>query len=152
MLASQFSPPSTVRRMGSVRSNTLGLSGLALKQVHAALDAVDTQTERNNARAYARVSVRYASVSVCIEQSGGCRNELLMAGRNLSRGGVSLLHSGFIHDGTKCIVRLPLKSSLVVSFRGSVVRCTHRGGTLHEIGIKFVRPLDQHVFEDVVVR
>lgn len=131
------------------RSNTLGLSRLALDHLHATLDAFDAKIERDDARAYARVPVRAGAIGVCLEHPGGTRVELQMAGRNLSRGGISLLHSGFVHAGTKCVVRLPLVASRVGTFRGEVVRCTHRGGLLHEIGIRFVRPLDQELFEQV---
>lgn len=147
MAAARSIPPSPTRLAAAGRSNTLGLSRLALEEVHATLDAADSRVERDDARAYARVPVRGGAIAVCLEHPGGTTAELLMAGRNLSRGGVSLLHSGFVHAGTKCIVRLPLGVDRVVSFPGEVVRCTHRGGQLHEIGVKFARPLQQDIVE-----
>ncbi len=147
MAAARSIPASAARLAAAGRSNTLGLSRLALEEVHATLDAADSKVTRDDTRAYARVPVRGDAIAVCLEHPGGTTAELLMAGRNLSRGGVSLLHSGFVHAGTRCIVRLPLSSDLVASFPGEVVRCTHRGGQLHEIGVKFARPLEQELVQ-----
>lgn len=147
MSATRSNSQPALRLAAAGRSNTLGLSRLALEEVHASLDAADARVERDDARAYARVPVRGGPIGVCLVHPGGTTAELQMVGRNLSRGGISLLHSGFVHAGTRCIVRLPLAADHVAAFHGEVVRCSHRGGQLHEIGVKFARPLEQDVVE-----
>ena len=118
------------------RLNSLNLTSKKLEQV---LDLLDRGTDRgrHTDRVDARWPFRQASISVQIEHPGGSSVEVLMACRNLSRSGIGLLHSAFIYNGTRCVVALPHPQHGEVPVAGEVVRCQHRGGVLHEVGVRF---------------
>ncbi len=118
------------------RLNSLNLSSKKLEQV---LDLLDRGAGRgvNAGRIDARWPFRQASVPVQIEHPGGSCVEVRMACRNLSKSGIGLLHNGYIHNATRCVVSLPHPQHGDVPVAGEVVRCQHRGGVLHEIGVRF---------------
>jgi len=60
-----------------------------------------------------------------------------VATRNLSRGGIGLLHDGFVHAGTPCLVGLKTLGGKPRTVRGAVVRCRHLSGAAHEVGVVF---------------
>lgn len=71
-------------------------------------------------------------------------SSLRYACRNLSAGGIGILHSSYVHAGTPCTVHIPLPTgtnSDSLPVRGKVVRCRHVRGTVHEVGIRF----DEHI-------
>ncbi|MFA6045264.1 MAG: PilZ domain-containing protein [Phycisphaerales bacterium] len=124
------------------RPNTLNLQS---KSLDSLLDMLDAAEGGSNRRRYTRWSFRHKSVELRIVQNGG-GTSIKVAARNLSREGVSLLHSCFMHTGTPCQVMLPHPKRGPVAVRGKIVRCVHRGGTIHELGIKFDEPVDARGF------
>ncbi|USN99394.1 MAG: response regulator [Phycisphaeraceae bacterium] len=127
------------------RLNSLGLSHKQLNQV---LDTFDTGSTASSAvdRKDARWPFRQASISVKIEHPGGSVVEVCMACRNLSRTGAGLLHSSFLHTGTRCVLIMPHPQLGDRPVQGEVVRCQHRGGVLHEIGVRFLTQIDVRGF------
>jgi DNA-binding NarL/FixJ family response regulator len=69
-----------------------------------------------------------------------------VACRNLSRGGVSILHSSYVHPGSPCRITLPHSTAGQLTLSGKIVRCVHRGGVVHEIGISFDEPVNVREF------
>lgn len=74
---------------------------------------------------------------------------------NLSSGGCSALHGGFLHPGSRCVVTLPDVQGRPRSLSGVIVRCRHLQKNLHEIGVElserisprdFIDFGDEHVF------
>ncbi|MGV6814946.1 MAG: PilZ domain-containing protein, partial [Phycisphaerales bacterium] len=65
------------------------------------------------------------------------RRKISVATRNISRGGMSILHSSFIYPGTQVNASLRKTSGAAQKITGKVCRCEHRGGVVHEVGIKF---------------
>ncbi|GJQ29191.1 MAG: hypothetical protein HBSAPP03_10750 [Phycisphaerae bacterium] len=136
-------PPLPTRRsiasprvLSAERLNTLGLGPRELTALLDMLDASDGQ-KHNARREFARWPFRETSLNVRFIHPGGSTTTLRLAGRNISRGGVSLLHNGFVHTGTKCLVELPSRAGGLRDVAGVVARCQHRRGMLHEIGIRF---------------
>lgn len=117
------------------RPNSIGLSERNLKDL---LDILDASTGKvGTRRTFARWPFRVRAVAVRIKQPGGTHSDLELAGRNLSAGGMSLLHCSFMFPGSKCTVSLPTPDGSIVTVDGTVARCSHIRGVLHEIGIKF---------------
>ncbi len=112
---------------------------LGQRELHSFLE----QIEHNDSnwskpdREFVRSSYRVESVQLIIEHGSGNKVTLPVATRNISRGGISILHSSFIHNGTPVEVALQLPGGAVISSTGKVVRCSHLTGRVHEIGIKF---------------
>ena len=70
-------------------------------------------------------------------QDNGHRTKITVATRNISRGGISVLHSSFIYPGTIINTKLHRTDGSNKEISGKVCRCEHRGGIVHEIGIEF---------------
>src|SRR5262252_1894950 len=119
-------------RPRSAGRNTLGMD---LRELSAILDSYDTTEARagQSNRDFVRWPFRHDSVRVMIVQ-GGKVVPIVMACRNISRGGISLLHSAYMHPGTKCVVMLPFPEHGETPTKAWVARCTHRSGVIHEIG------------------
>jgi CheY-like chemotaxis protein len=77
-----------------------------------------------------------------VHHPGGAATSLNYVPRNISREGVGLLHSSFMYPGTRCEVYLPHPSRGQVQVGGTIVRCRHFRGKIHEIGVRFDQPID----------
>lgn len=136
---------SSARRPEGARPNTLNMRGRALD---AMLDLIDTDERPRMDRSFVRWPFRRESIEIKLLQSGGT-TVFRVATRNLSRGGMSVLHNHFIHPQTRCEVLLPLPGGGATTARGRVIRCTHLGGVVHEAGIRFDAPVDARDIADV---
>lgn len=116
------------------------------------LDERDQATEGGASkprRDFVRWSFRNASIPLTVVHPGGSNATINVACRNLSSGGVGVLHSAYMHTGTRCFVALPRTDGQRVSVEGTIVRCIHVSGTIHEIGVKFLKPIDAKEFVDL---
>lgn len=129
-----------------VRLNSLGISRQKLDQLLDILDRQAAEGGRATGRNDARWPFRQASLRVRVDHPGGSSVEVRMACRNLSRTGAGLLHSSYVHTGTRCMLTLPHPVEGEVAIPGTIVRCQHRSGVLHEIGIRFDVEIDLRSF------
>lgn len=88
-------------------------------------------------REFVRWSFRVAAVNFVIEQNSGGKVIIPVATRNISRGGMCILHSSFVHLGSLCEIALNVTGGKTEVIPGKVVRCSHLQGRIHEIGIAF---------------
>ncbi|MBX3383727.1 MAG: response regulator [Phycisphaeraceae bacterium] len=140
--------PGGLRIAAAGRQNTIGLAERELVDLLDKLDKGQAEAEVAK-RDFARWPFRKASIGLHIFHPGGTDAQLKLACRNLSRGGICLLHNGFVHTGTSCKVYLPRQDGAMVEVCGTIVRCAHRMRTLHELGIKFDKQIDLREFVDV---
>ena len=127
------------------RPNTLGINQRDLVTLLQKIEA----GEKGKApirRDFTRWPFRHATVKVTLVQPSGGEVHLRLACRNLSRGGISLLHNAFIHPGSAVSVSLPRLAGEAKEIPGVVKRCLHRRGVLHEIGVQFETPIDLREF------
>ncbi|CAG0995927.1 hypothetical protein PHYC_02561 [Phycisphaerales bacterium] len=134
----------SVRIQSAERPNTLGLGPRELQALLDFLDSTDAPGKVR--REFRRWPFRQTGVNVQFTHPGGSTTKLRLAGRNLSRGGISLLHNGFVHTGTRCEIELPRREGGPLAAPCSVTRCQHRRGMLHEIGFKFDKPVNLKEF------
>jgi CheY-like chemotaxis protein len=131
------------------RPNTIGLPS---NRLSALLDLLDQPSDGAGAvnRHFSRWPFRQVTIHVQVTHPGGNTVSLRLACRNLSRGGIGLLHTSYIHPGSLCNVELPTLSGQRDRVEGVAQRCSHRRGTLHEIGIRFRKSIDlsRYVFRD----
>ena len=126
----------------NARVNTLGWSQRELNLVLDHLEAADrAATGRTHRREFARWPFRKAVVPVLLTHPGGTQSTLKLACRNISRGGISLLHNGYIYPGSAVRLTLPRSDGGFSDVDGVIKRCVHRRGVLHEIGVAFKRPI-----------
>jgi hypothetical protein len=73
---------------------------------------------------------------------GGTRITYLVRTRNLSNTGLGFLHGGYLHSGTRCTLALTALDGTPCPISGKIVRCRHLQGKVHEVGIRFERPIN----------
>lgn len=61
---------------------------------------------------------------------------------DVSPDGIGLLYGGYMHSGTRCLVTMINQRRYGLSVKGTIVRCRHVRGNIHEIGIKFDQQVD----------
>lgn len=126
--------------IGASRQNTIGL---ASRDLNPFLDDLDrTQGETDKRRTYVRWPYRNAALPLKLIHPGGNTVHLTVAARNLSCGGVSVLHNAYVYSGSRCVVTLPHPKLGSTELAGTVKRCIHRRGTIHELGIQFDKEIN----------
>lgn len=140
---------SNAKTVAGVRPNTIGMNEHGLVRL---LDRLDENVggEQGDAakRRFTRQTFRHVTVCIVVTHASGQEVMLKVACRNLSAGGMSVLHSAYMHPGCKCRIALPRSSGAgdLVILTGSIVRCQHRIGMVHEIGIRFDTQIDPKAF------
>ncbi len=133
-------------RCGGGRRNTLGLSP---REIESMLDRMDSDGAAGNPstqREFTRWRYRIDNVNLLVIHPGGSLAEFPVVCRNLSCGGVGLLHASYLHPGSAVRVVLPHPDKGDVTIKGMVRRCLHRGGKVHDVGIQFDEPLSVRDF------
>lgn len=97
-------------------------------------------------RRHVRWPYPVATLRVEFSHPGGSDTKLILACRNLSAGGIGLLHRNYVHKGTRCRVYLVDVHGDEVEVQGTVVRAGHMEGAVHEIGVQFDAELDARRF------
>ena len=72
-----------------------------------------------------------------VTHPGGSTMRFVVKPRNISRTGLSVLHGGFIHTHTQCVIPLRSLTGKPALIRGRIVTCRHIRGRVHELGIEF---------------
>ena len=122
------------------KDNTLHLSADRLSVL---MDELDQMSQGSTARrSHARLEYRRHAVDVEVYQPSGGSVGFCVACRNISRGGMSVLHSSYMHVGTKCRVKLRHKDRGDQWLVASVVQCRHVSGRVHDVGMRFTKEID----------
>lgn len=132
----------------SSRVNSLGLAASGLEQVLDVMDLKSTIDSRR--RGFVRWPFRKESVELVVIRKGQPDQALVLACRNISSQGMSLLHCAYLQPGNLCAVSIPGPAKRVVT--GRVVRCAHRTGMMHEVGVEFARPIDLREFVPAAIQ
>lgn len=83
-----------------------------------------------------------AGVMLTLQHPGGSIANYLVRPRNLSKCGVGFLHGNFVHVGSRCQVYLARLDGQREPITGTVVRCCHVQGLVHEVGVRFDSSID----------
>ena len=132
----------------SNRANTLGLQGPSLDEMLDELDA-GGDAQASKARRHTRLSFRKDTVHMKVRQAGGCDRIMKVACRNISSGGICVLHNAFLHPGSPCAIVLKDLNVGQTVVHGDITRCEHWRGLIHEVGIKFREPIDMRSFVEM---
>ncbi len=112
------------------------------------LDAIEGPEQDAN-KISGRESVRHkfrAKLTIDVYQPGGNKTSHQVVVRNLSSNGLSFIHSGFLHHGTKCCLQLTTLDGAWENISANVVRCRLIKGRVHEIGLHFLAPINLEDF------
>jgi len=122
--------------------NTIHFDAAQLGQFLDAREKLDPANKAGVAnRVFVRWPYRVATVTAKFFHPGGSESSFTVACRNLSAGGIGILHRTFLYKGTKCALLLPDTQGKLVNVPGKVVRCNHVQGTIHELGVEFDEPV-----------
>ncbi|MBT8486405.1 MAG: response regulator [Phycisphaerales bacterium] len=93
-----------------------------------------------------RWEYRRRDVAVSVEHPAGGVSRFLVCSRNLSDGGISFLHGGFLFEGSHCRVVLPRFDGSAPEVTGRVRRCCHVERFVHDVEIEFDEPIEPQMF------
>jgi CheY-like chemotaxis protein len=120
------------------KRNTLGMNTQVYKALLDKLDSAnDPAAALDVKRVYTRLEYIEPHLEIMLETSDRMQRTITVATRNISKGGMSVLHSSFVYTGTTVSAKLTRTDDTTQQIRGKVIRCNHRGGVVHEIGIQF---------------
>ncbi len=126
--------------------NLLRLGEGEIEKILARMDQDAAEARPKALRRSDRFEFRRARLPVIVRHKGGTEARLLLCARNLSEGGISLIHTGYVHPGTTLHVHLTMLKGEVVAIPGQVASCRYISGRLHEIGVRFDHPIDAASF------
>ena len=134
--------PSGTKPAKAGRPNTINFEQRALDDLLNELDDGPGEAEAAKRRDFVRWPFRQTSIKLRLTQALGMTSEMAVACRNLSCGGASLLHSSYLHPGSKVRIELPQLHGGFIEVDGEICRCKHVRGVIHEIGVKFARKIE----------
>lgn len=118
--------------------NSLGIAPEVYEKLLERIESSATLALRDSDhRLHKRICYHSPFLSLSLSARHMSASTICVVTRNISRSGISVLHSNFIHPGTLATVSLQRLDSSVIPIRGKVVRCSHLSGIVHEVGIKF---------------
>lgn len=91
--------------------------------------------------------VRRAAIRV--QHMDGRTSSHVIRTRNISSGGVAVVHNVYLHLKTRCHLVLVTRHNEGVGLAASVAWCRHIEGLGHEIGLSFDKAIDVTEFVDV---
>lgn len=112
-----------------------------LDQINEQLDLAAGSHSDPTSRTLKRWDLRNKRVVLTTFNDDGTTAHYITSPRNLSAGGIGLLHGAFVHIGTRCLVSIIDNNNESRSIKGSIVRCTHVTGRIHQVGVAFNEPI-----------
>ena len=104
----------------------------------------EPQSKRRRHARY-RYPVR-AGIAIEVE---GARSKFVVRPREISDGGLSFLHGGFLYPGSACTAILKTIDGEEVLVRGKIARCRVVRGRTHEVALRFDNPIDVKDFVNI---
>jgi CheY-like chemotaxis protein len=127
-------------------TDRLRLNAEQRRRLLSELDGGLRRDPPNCRRKHPRWEYRALDIAVRVSHPGGGQSRLLVCSRNLSAGGISFLHGGYLHPGSQCTLIMMSRDGSRKKLTGTIRHCRFLRGTCHEAGIEFVHPIDPHAF------
>lgn len=121
------------------------------RELDAMLDAAEQASAKRTGaskRQARRWKLRGSGVVLTLAGQAGTQTHYLVAPRNLSSSGIGVVHGGFVHIGSRCVVSLRTKTGRTRSLEGKIVKCRLMRASLHDVGIAFTEPINPLEFVD----
>jgi hypothetical protein len=116
------------------------------------LRELDVPPSAQELQARADPRIRYAVREGLVLQVAGHAVRFLVRARDISCGGISVLHGAFVYPGTECVVTLRTRDGEFVRAGGRILRCRCVRGRVHEVGIVFTDRIDVENFVTLAAR
>ena len=127
------------------KDNLIRTIRISSDEVRTILEDLDDAVDQADAekREHPRRNYRLNAVIIKLRQPGDYNMiPHLVPTRNISEGGLSFLHGGYVHEKTRCQVVLKRTDGKWVGIPATVVRCGFVKGKIHEIGVAFDKKID----------
>ena len=112
------------------------------------LDAAKAAME--SGRANLRHEFHATEVPLVVKHPDGRgESRFLVYGRNISRGGIGVIHAGYVTIGAECQIVLPRAGGKPMVAAGVVSHCRLVAGSWHELGIRFRSEIDPAIIAGV---
>lgn len=126
---------------------TLHLSDVQVSEMFETLDqmsqADDPRSgEHDSERRDVRMPFLHRDIELYAEHPGGGQVGYLVFTRNLTANGIAFVHGGYLHRGTRCKIMLPTIWGGEEPTRGVVLWTRHVTGMIHEVAIRFEKPIE----------
>ena len=118
------------------------LSEVNQRALLAEMESNVRSVEESN-RSDDRAVCHIVDIPVQVTHPDGGIARFLICLRNISSGGVSFVHGGFLYPSSQVIVQIPTIWGGIESITGRVINCRLISGQNHEIGIRFDEPADR---------
>lgn len=112
------------------------------------LDAREANDEGRLSRRSVRAPFRQHGVRIVLHHPGGSTAERRVLTRDLSAGGLSFIHNGYLHVRTRCGIILRRHGGGEDTVLGQVTNCSHVAGTWHTVGVKFDEKISPKLYLD----
>ncbi len=116
------------------------------REIWAAVLANDSHSAGHVKTRPPRLPYERADVQIRATHPGGGYTSRTVYSHDLSAGGTSFLHPGYLHTGTAVQIMLPRRLGGEEHVSGRVTSCRYASGVWHAVGIKFDEPVSLKVF------
>lgn len=132
-------------KLAPLTRGTLTIKSVRVDRSHvnACLDAMDLH--QDDAGEVRRRACRflYRIPNAIVQPDREDKNvAFIVSTRNISVGGMSILHSQMMYPGSACKVELATRHGGWLTIKATVAHCHLVRGMLHEVGLKFDKPID----------
>ena len=128
--------------MGDETVNTIRMDREELERLLADLNTDAGVGADESQRRTRRWGVHFQNAVLTVEERRDRHTHFIVLPRNLSTGGLGVLHGGFIHPGTACLVSMRTTTGKTRTHAGTILRCQYISGRIHELGIRFHQPIN----------
>jgi len=97
-------------------------------------------------RMHERIAYHVPGIPLVVTHPDSAVSRFLVCARNISAGGISFLHGGFLYPGSRCELTLPTVWGGQEAVVGQVVSCRHVEKQTHEFGVAFDALIDRRRF------
>lgn len=118
-------------------------------EIRSLLDEMDSapRDPHSAERESKRFGYRVPSCTIRLQQPGApAPTTFDSPTRNLSDTGMSFLHGGFVHAGSKCRIFLAAEDGRKAEVAGTVVRCRYVERLIHEVSVQFDEKITPAMF------
>lgn len=124
---------------------------LSAKDRRTMIDSMEadrlSQTRSNENRRGVRVPFNIGTIVIAVTQPSGHSVRYAVAPRNLSTRGLAFVHGRFLYKNSALQVLLPdVDRKSIQILTGLVLDCRHITGLIHEVSVKFDKPMDLRQF------
>jgi CheY-like chemotaxis protein len=124
---------------------------LSVKDRRTMIDSMEadrlSQTRSTENRRGVRVPFNIGTIVIAVTQPSGHSVRYAVAPRNLSTRGLAFVHGRFLYKNSALQVLLPdVDRKSIQILTGLVLDCRHITGLIHEVSVKFDKPMDLRRF------